>query len=174
MAAARDNLSRRSLLGAAVAAPALLAADAGAFPGSARGQKRKLYARWGRALADYARTEAAVEAFRVRDYEPAHHAFLAIRGRWPVSHHSAADPEARPSVNAALAEFEPYEDRLNDLEIAQSSALKRLLRTPAPDLPALALKIDLAIDQEVATLAGGERGLAVLKADGWRLATSPN
>lgn len=34
---------------------------------------------------------------------------------------------------------------------------------PAP----LALKIDLVDDDEVATLAGGEQCLAVLKADGW-------
>lgn len=171
MAAARDNLSRRSLLGAAVAAPAFLA-DSAVFPESAPRQNRKLYARWGRALADYARAEAAVEAFRVRDYEPAHRAFLAIRGRWLVRHDFACDPEASAVVSAALARFEPIEDRLNDLEIAQSSGLKRLLRTPAPDLRALALKIDLAIDQEVATLDGGERCLAVLKADGWRLSGS--
>jgi hypothetical protein len=34
----------------------------------------------------------------------------------------------------------------------------------------LALKIELAVDEEVATLAGGERCLAVPKGDGWRLA----
>jgi hypothetical protein len=173
MAAARDNLSRRSLLGAAVAAPAFLAEGA-VFSESAPRENRKLYARWGRALADYARAEATVEVFRVRDYEPAHRAFLAIRGRWPVNHNFDAEPEVRAAVNDALAQFEPFEDRLNELEIAQSSALKRLLCTQAPDLPALALKIDLAIDQEVATLDGGERCLAVLKADARRLAGPAN
>ena len=43
-------------------------------------------------------------------------------------------------------------------------------QVPGADPPALALKIELAVDEEVATLAGGERCLAVLKADGWRLA----
>jgi hypothetical protein len=37
-------------------------------------------------------------------------------------------------------------------------------------LPALALKIEPIVDEEVATLAGGERCLTALKADGWRLA----
>lgn len=60
----------------------------------------------------------------------------------------------------------PFEDRLNALDHARDGALKRLLRTPAPDLPALALKIELIVDEEVATLAGGEQCLAVLKADG--------
>jgi hypothetical protein len=45
------------------------------------------------------------------------------------------------------------------LDGARNAALKRLLRAPAPDLPALAPKIDLAVDEEVATLAGGERCL---------------
>jgi hypothetical protein len=52
----------------------------------------------------------------------------------------------------------------------RESALERLLRTLAPDLPAVALKIELIVDEEAATLAGGERCLAVLVADGWRLA----
>lgn len=69
-----------------------------------------------------------------------------------------------------MAEFQPVEDRLNALDRARDTALKRLLRTPAPALPDLALKIELIVDEEVATLAGGERCLAVLKADGWRLA----
>ncbi|HEV2746951.1 MAG TPA: hypothetical protein VGW34_06595 [Allosphingosinicella sp.] len=46
-----------------------------------------------------------------------------------------------------------FKDRLNSLDSARDAALKRLLRTPAPDLPALALKIELAVDEEVATLA---------------------
>lgn len=50
------------------------------------------------------------------------------------------------------------------------AALRRLLRTPAPDVPALALKIELAVDHEVGTLTGGERCLAALKADARRLA----
>jgi hypothetical protein len=49
------------------------------------------------------------------------------------------------------------------------AALLRLMRTRAPDLPALALKIELAIDQEVGTLAGGGLGLAALKRDVRRL-----
>jgi hypothetical protein len=103
-------------------------------------------------------------------YLPAHEIHAAIRGRWPIPYDFAADPEARAAVSASLAGFQPFEDRLNAVGSVRDAALKRLLRTPAPDLPALALKIELAVDEEVATLAGGERCLAVLKADGWRLA----
>jgi hypothetical protein len=79
---------------------------------------------------------------------------------------------AGAAASAALAVFQPCEDRLNALEDLRDEALKHLLRTPAPDLPALALKIELAVDEAAATLAGGEPCLAVLKADGWRLAAS--
>ena len=157
MAAARHNPTRRALLGAAFGAPVLLAGGDGAASGRRR---------WGRALAALRDAEAAVAAYRARDYLPAHEIHAAIRGRWPIPYDFAANPEARAAVRAALAEFQPFEDRLHALDSARDSALKRLLRTPAPDLTALALKIGLAVDEEVATLAGGERCLAALKADG--------
>lgn len=162
MTAARHNPTRRALLGAAVFAPVLATAS-----GGAEGAGRR---RWDRALAALREAEAAVAAYRARDYLPAHEIHAAIRGRWPIPYDFAADPEARAVASAALAAFQPFEDRLNVLEDLRDGAVKRLLRTPAPDLPALALKIELAVDEEVATLAGGERCLAVLKADGWRLA----
>jgi hypothetical protein len=144
----------------------VLAAAGGGAPGEGWG-------RWERALAGLRKAEAAVAAYRVSDYLPAHEIQAAIRGRWPIPYDFAADPDGRATVCAALAEFQPFEDRLNALNDARDDALKRLLRTPAPDLPALALKIELTVDEEVATLAGGERCLAVLKTDGWRLAGQP-
>jgi hypothetical protein len=50
------------------------------------------------------------------------------------------------------------------------AALERLLRTPAPDIPALALKIELAVDHDAGSLTGGEHCLAAIKADARRLA----
>jgi hypothetical protein len=167
MTAARHNPTRRALLGAAVFAPVLVAGSGGAAGAASVGRRR-----WDRALAALRDAEAAVAACRARDYLPAHEIHAAIRGRWPIPYDFAADPEARAAVSASLAEFQPFEDRLNALGDARDAAQKRLLRTPAPDLPALALKIELIVDEEVATLAGGERCLAALKADGWRLAGS--
>lgn len=163
MAAARHNPTRRALLGAAFGAPVLLAGGGGGGP--ARPGRR----RWDRALAALREAEAAVAAYRASDYLPAHTIHAAARDRWPIPYDLAADPQARAAVGASLAEFQPFEDRLGALGSARVTALKRLLLTPAPELPALALKIELAVD-EVATLAGGERCLTVLKADGWRLA----
>lgn len=46
----------------------------------------------------------------------------------------------------------------------------RLLLIPAPDLPALATKIGLAVDHAVVENDGGDPCLALLKADALRLA----
>ncbi|HKR24883.1 MAG TPA: hypothetical protein VJS15_06455, partial [Allosphingosinicella sp.] len=69
----------------------------------------------------------------------------------------SADAEAQAAVRAALAAHEPLEERLSDLECAKLMAIRRLLLTPAPDIPALATKIALAVDYEVGELESGER-----------------
>jgi hypothetical protein len=165
MTAARHNPTRRALLGAAVFAP-VLGVGAGAT-GAATGAGPR---RWDQALAALREAEAAVAAYRASDYLAAHEIHVAIRARWPIPYDFAADPEARSLVRASLTRFQPLEDSLNALDIERETVLNRLLLTPAPDLPALALKIELIVDEEVATFAGGERCLAALKTDGWRLA----
>ena len=117
--AARDHrVSRRALLGAAVAMalPAPVPAESAA--------------RWTNALARFRQAEAAMRA----------------------------------------AEGLPDEDRFDRCLDRCYAALRRLLRIPAPDVFALAAKIELVVDHEVGTLTGGERCLAVLKADARRLA----
>lgn len=75
----------------------------------------------------------------------------------------------RAEAVLAAAAHEPDEDRYDALNGAFHNALRRLLRTPAPDLPALAAKIHLSVDHEIATLTGGENCQAALKADTNRL-----
>ena len=164
MAAARNTLSRRAVLGAAFASPALLAATAEAAP--ARAVERRC---WDRAFAALRRAEAAVEAFRIRHMHPADHAYHAVRDRWPRDHDFGADPQAHAAVTMALAVHEPLEEHLNDLEGAKTAAIMRLLKIPAPDLSALATKIALAVDHNVAELEEGDQCLSMLKADGVRL-----
>ena len=54
--------------------------------------------------------------------------------------------------------------------VATLRRAETILKAAAPDLPALSLKIDLAVDHEIAELTGGDRCLASLKADARRLA----
>ena len=58
-----------------------------------------------------------------------------------------------------------YDARLGE----HTAAMVRLMKVRAPDLAALALKIELAIDEEVGTLTGGEPCLAAVKRDVRRL-----
>jgi hypothetical protein len=53
------------------------------------------------------------------------------------------------------------------------TALRALLRAPAPDVAALAAKLDPAFGHEVSTLSGGEACLTALRRDAHRLAGAP-
>jgi len=82
--------------------------------------------------------------------------------------YEAAEEEVR-EAEAWPADFEDeYGERLDAL----CDALRRLWRTPAPDLRALALKIDLAFEHELGTLAGATACLAAIRADARRLAAA--
>lgn len=76
---------------------------------------------------------------------------------------------AAQAAERKVADADAQEDAFGDRLDAFYAALRRLLRTPAPDFEALSVKIVLAVDHEVGTLAGGEPCLAALKADARRL-----
>jgi hypothetical protein len=84
-----------------------------------------------------------------------------------------AAPRRTPGPSSTPPVHEPDQDRYDALLDTFSRALRRLLRTPVPDLPALALKIELAIDQAAWESTGGETSMAALKRDARRLAAPP-
>ena len=149
MAAGQHNPSRRALLGAVVAV---------SFETPVRQAHRLLNmsedrdgatcwtpdqvrgdGRWERALARFEATEAEMRAVER----------LTAGG----------------SMEAEEALEEVYLARVGDF----LAALRRVMRVRAPSLPALARKIELAIDQEVGTLTGGDLCLLALKRDVRRL-----
>ena len=90
MAAGRHNLTRRAVLGAAFAAPAVLGdCVAPARAGGADG------ARWERALAAMRRAEARLAAFREGEMAAADRAYEAVCERWPRDHAPAEGAGAR-------------------------------------------------------------------------------
>jgi hypothetical protein len=97
---------------------------------------------WHRALADVARAETVLNGFCKACREEG----LVFADQWEL------------------------DDRFGDFLGAFYFALRRLLLTPAPDIPSLAMKIALAVDHEVGSLTGGALCLAALKADALRLA----
>ena len=153
MAAAKHNPLRRALLGAAVALPFVGGGELrhsreggnpAVLPDSAARSgipdQVRDDGKWGRALAAYEAAEAELRAFERRT--------------------AGAPWEEQAAVEREMGE------RLDALD----PALRRLLRTPAPDLRALATKIELVVDLDVASLGGGAAFLAVLKRDARRLA----
>ena len=155
MAAGRHNLTRRALLGAAAGVCGDMYLYVSPSPARARGQlpatvPTSLSAFGGqsasdcpfaRALAAYRRAEARVAAFKAEE---------------------ALLPEARRAF--PCDDLEEEFGRLDGLRLA---ALRRLLRLPAPNLAALALKLDLA--DSAWELTGCESCLAALAADAQRL-----
>jgi hypothetical protein len=76
-----------------------------------------------------------------------------------------------PAALEAVAHVE--DDRLYDRALGRfNGTLKRLLPVPAPDLGALAMKLDLILDQELWELTGADRCLAALRRDAHRFAAS--
>jgi hypothetical protein len=85
--------------------------------------------------------------------------------RWNIAltRFRGAEAAMQAGRSASQARF----GRLSDTYYA---ALRRLLRTPAPDIAALARKLELAVDEEIFTLTGGDACLAALTRDARRLA----
>jgi hypothetical protein len=69
------------------------------------------------------------------------------------------------------ARSEPDEDAYDALLDSHSAALNALLALPAPDLPALAAKLDIIVPNLAWELAGSEDCLEILRRDARRLAS---
>lgn len=85
----------------------------------------------------------------------------------------AIEAEVRAVEQATAGGTAEEEEALEPAYMAllgkHSAALRMLMKVRAPDLAALAVKVELAIDQEVGSLTGGELCLAAVKRDVRRL-----
>ena len=144
MAAGQHNPSRRALLGAAVGFPLLpgVAEAQGPLHHASHGPPPRTGEEWVRALATYRTAEAGVRGFE------------------------------RATAGSSFEEAARLEGHYGDLGDAMYSALRRLLRAPAPGVGALAVKIGLVVEHEVGTLEGGEACFAALQADALRLGSA--
>ena len=168
MAAGQHNPSRRALLGAAVVVPFLPCHPGlddrvppspgrclrGPDHGSSRSPSREVEnwtpddpesslgrgEEWREALAAYRAAEAEVRGFEVRN---AGRAFVAE---------------------------DPLDEVYGELGDVMYDALRRLLRSAAPDIEAVAVKLGLVVEHEVGTLSGGEACLEAIREDARRLA----
>jgi len=176
MAAAQHNPSRRALLGAAVALPLASASSSFSFETGLR-RAQPLLRMSGRGagaqplLGMSGEGEASLEEAppprSTRSPSPAK-AGEELAWASAVEAYEAAEAEVEDAVGWPGEYEAEYGERLDAL----CDSLRRLWRTPAPDLGALALKIDLAIEHELGTLAGGATCLAAIQSDAQRLAAA--
>jgi hypothetical protein len=150
------GFTRRAVLGAAVAAPVAAAigvqpavAEAPLLTGGALTLPPPAEAEgaWARLLAEFQRIDLARERFQ-----------------------EASSARAYGPGRRAFHEQEALDARFGEIVDSVDEAMLSLLRAPAPDLEALAVKISLIGDHLVWELEGGEECLVWLEADARRLA----
>lgn len=150
------RVSRRVLLGAACALPVLSAVE---------GPLVRHPERVSGPIPPPARTSPEWMLKRVQhnDGAAATHSLTVTKWDRALAAYRHAETALAAMQGAPDALFDPCNLRFN-------RALSRLLRTPAPDLPALAAKLDLLVAHEAWELSFAAPSLAALTRDAHRLA----
>jgi hypothetical protein len=149
MADGQHKLSRRALLGGVCASsvlsrhPELVSGSSSPPPGSTTSWTLK-----------QVQGDEAAEPGAVTDWDRA----------------LARFQEAQAVLDAAISE--PDQDAYDALLDSHSAALTGLLALPAPDLPALATKLEIIVPQLAWELTGCEDCLEILRQDARRLAAA--
>jgi hypothetical protein len=147
MADGQHKLSRRALLGAACAAPLLR--HSGLDPESISFVSAGRKEQW---IPGRARNDAGVDPRPVT--------------RWDRALARLRHAEAALTAAAGIDDDNLYDRLLGRL----NKAMKRLLTLPAPNLPALADKLDLLVQHQAWELTFAEPALAAMRQDARRLA----
>ena len=145
------EVSRRTVLGAAAALP--LSCHPGLDPGSTWLGPREAE-RW---VPDQVRNDEAWRTLMAA-YRAAEGAVEAAGRRCAAVPRQGSGPAWRAEIGAAE---DAYGDRLETLY----ERLRGLLTAPAPDVAALLVKVELAFEHEIQTLAGGDACGAAIVAD---------
>jgi hypothetical protein len=162
MADGQHKLSRRALLGAVCAAPLLR------HPGLDSHQSTTLmgFLDPGSTFSSQAPEGRRWIPDQVRDDGKAESSAITLWGR-ALARFEKAQAELDATAHT------PDEDLYDRLGTRHTRALRRLIRTPAPDLPALAAKLDLALDERSGEFFGDEDDMKAIKSDARRLARPP-
>ncbi|HEY0414002.1 MAG TPA: hypothetical protein VGD66_12770 [Allosphingosinicella sp.] len=153
MADGQHKLSRRALLGAVCAAP-VLSRHPGLDPRSillAFSSPRSQQRRW---IPDQVRDDESSQSSAVLKWDRA------------LARFAAAEAATAAAAGAPDFVYDPIGAR-------HHVALRRLLRTPAPNLAALARKLDLALDERTVEFDGDAAAMKALKQDAMRLMACP-
>jgi hypothetical protein len=149
MAAGQHNPSRRALLGAVVALPLL-----SRHPELGSGSSSPPLERTASGTLKQVQGDEGGKSCAVTIWDQA----------------LARFQEAQAVLDGARSE--PDEDAYDRLLDSHSDALNALLALPAPNLPALAAKLDVIVPQQAWELTGSEDCLEILRQDAHRLVAS--
>jgi hypothetical protein len=151
MADGQHKLSRRALLGAVCAAPLLR------HPGLDPGSMNAVVVQPGAAVfmdSGFRRNDGEGQSSAVTLWDRAFARFEKAQAALDAAAHS------------------PDDDLYDRLGIRHDRAMRRLLRTPAPNLPALAAKLELALDERSGEFFGDSADMKAIKNDARRLIAS--
>jgi len=157
------EISRRALLGAVCASP--LARHPGLDPGSTFSSPASEGRKWIHDRDPLGTVwETVPPDHQVQDDEGAAESFVVTKWDRALARLAAAEAAIAAAAGAPDHVFDPIGAR-------HHAALRRLLRTPAPDLTALARKLDLALDERTVEFDGDAAAMKTLKQDAHRLST---
>ncbi|TXI87758.1 MAG: hypothetical protein E6Q40_04475 [Cupriavidus sp.] len=133
------DITRRGVLGAMGALPALSFSTVSAA--SARSD-------WDAVCAAFAAADKAMQAYD-RDYlTPAADRYSAWRDQWPKGATTSDNPSMMEGYIAESAIFDPIQKRFDDLVSTRYDLMWAMVGHPAPDMRAVAHKIEVLIEEE--------------------------
>ncbi len=103
---------------------------------------------WDRARRAYSIADEAMHHYDSQYYRPASERHYAWRSQWPMNANMADVPAMNAGWAVQSAHYDPIEARYDALVDARDAAAAALIATPAPTIGAVAMKIDMMIDDE--------------------------
>lgn len=106
-------------------------------------------AEWNKAHATYLAATKALGDFDRDFYTPACDRWEAWRGQWPNNARIENHPDMLAEVAFEEALFDPVEERFDELVGARTDALLGLISTPAPHHHAIAVKVEVMMEDDM-------------------------
>lgn len=125
--------------------------------------------RWRSVNDGYDDTLAHIEAFGRDQLEPAEKALKAVRDKWPEESELKPGSIAELQIRKAHELYDPVRAEYDTLVHQANTAADEILATPAPSVAALAVKLELLLEQPYKGSHDLEYAMRQILADARRL-----
>jgi hypothetical protein len=129
---------------------------------------------WNDAMSRYRTAKAMLAAHCEGEMRRAAECWSRVRGQWPLDHDFSKDPLAKAQLDGASILYDPIEAEFDRLVDDCSDTMGAMMVTCAPDLEALAYKIDVFFEEDCSNRTW-DRSAAIqrtMKADAARFAST--